>query len=237
MNSDSTKGLNQTSWDQIVESMLIIPTLLNNFFRTAPESILFGALGIALFTQNMAFFFVAIANGIFRLLNIPIGKFFLETMSPEVYEGEGYTKKEICSFPNPTMRTLERLNSTLGSSAVPSSSAFVFLATLFYCLGAMNEFSHELNSLKEKNPVFGSILPVSLFSTIVLSILYIIWRKKHGCDSSGILLTTLVAAGLLGYLLSWAFSSMFGKGAINLLNLPILARDTVIGDKIGSCKS
>lgn len=211
--------------------------LINNFFQTAPEGILFGSTILAIFTQNMAFFVLALAVLVFKLLNGVIGQFLLQ-IAPELYEGEVYGARQSCDFPFATLRKLEGLNSTLRNSAVPSSTTFVFLATLFYMLACVHKFKDTLDILKEKNPTHASVLTMSFIMTVLLTLSYIIWRKKTGCDSASVLLLTLGAAAASGPLIAWVFEHIFGKSGVNLLGLPILERDIVNADgNIATCGS
>ncbi len=207
--------------------------LINNFFRSAPEGLLFGAVLLAVFTQNMAFFILGLAVLVFKLLDGVLGKFFLQVLSPEMYAGEGWNGA--CDFPFETIGKLEGLNSALRTSAVPSSTTFIFLASLFYMLACVHKFKDTLDVLKTKTPAYASVLPVSFILTTVLSLAYIVWRKNTGCDTIGVLFITLGAAALFGPLVSWAFEAFFGKAGINLLNMPVLEKDVILADNVASC--
>ncbi len=214
-----------------------ITGLIDNFFRTAPEGLLFGSSVLAIFTQNMAFFILALAVLVFKLVNGVLGQFILQ-IAPEIYEGEVYDARQSCDFPYATLRKLEGLNSTLRNSAVPSSTTFIFIASLFYILACVHKFKDTLDILKEKNPTHASVLTVSFIMTVLLTLSYIIWRKKNGCDSASVLLLTLAAAAASGPLVAWMFEHIFGKSGVNLLGLPILERDIInVDGNIASCKS
>jgi hypothetical protein len=236
-NSAPSLGNLKESYPKVKDDTVnLMKMLFNNFFRSAPEGLLFGAVLLAVFTQNMAFFILGLAVLVFKLLDGFLGKFFLQILSPEMYAGEDWNGK--CDFPFETIGKLEGMNSALRASAVPSSTTFIFLASLFYMLASVHKFKDTLDVLKTKTPAYASVLPVSFVLTTLLSLAYIVWRKNTGCDSISVLFITLAAAALFGPLVTWAFEAFFGKAGINLLNLPILEKDeVVVGDNVASCKA
>jgi hypothetical protein len=237
MSNNNPASLSQETYTRIGQYTTdAMSTVINNFFQTAPEGLLFGSTALAVFTQNMAFFILALAVLVFKLLNGVLGRFILE-IAPSFYEGETYPGRAKCDFPYATFTKVEGLNSSLRNSAVPSSTTFVFLSTLFYMLSCVHKFKDTLDVLGTKTPVYLSVLPFAFTTTILLSLAYIVWRKRSGCDSISALFLTLFAAAVVAPLVAWAFESIFGKSGVNLLNMPILERDVVIADNIASCNS
>ncbi len=212
--------------------------IIDNFFRTAPESMLFGSAALGLLLQNMSFFILSIAILVFKLINGFLGKFFLETFPDmgTLYAGEVMDNRGKCEFNNETIEKLQGLNSVLRSSAFPSSTSFIFLATIFYCMRSVHAFQKELDVLGEQNPTFKGIGPASLVLTVALMAIYTIWRYKTGCEGPQQLILLMLGAAAIGSLVSVVFEMIFGKYGINLLNMPILELDNVAVDSVSKCK-
>jgi hypothetical protein len=211
--------------------------VLDNFFRTAPESLLFGSAALAILLQNMAFFVLTIAILVFKLANVVIGKFVLEIFpdGPGLYYGEGMNEAQKCEFNYNAISQLQGLNSAMKESSIPSSTTFIFLATLFYCMRSVHAFSKEMDSLEVVNPAFKNILPISFVFTVLFILAYIVWRWKYQCSTPQQLFLTLAAAAGVGSLVSVAFEKIFGKYGINLLNMPFLEPDNIKVGSVASC--
>jgi hypothetical protein len=233
------KSLNTTADNHPLKILKETATyIIDNFFRTAPESMLFGSAAIAILLQNMSFFILTLAILVFKLVNGFLGKFFLETFPDmgALYAGEVMDNRGKCEFNNDTIEKLEGLNSVLRSSAFPSSTSFIFLSTLFYCMRSVHAFQDELTVLGEQNPAFKGIAPTSLVLTLVFMVIYILWRNANGCESPQQLLLLLLGAAIVGSLVSVVFEMIFGKYGINLLNMPILELDSVAVGSLSKCQ-
>ena len=79
MSNNNPASLSQETYTRIGQYTTdTMSTVINNFFQTAPEGLLFGSTALAVFTQNMAFFILALAVLVFKLLNGVLGRFILE---------------------------------------------------------------------------------------------------------------------------------------------------------------
>ena len=213
--------------------------VIDNFLRTAPESLLFGSAVLAILLQNMAFFVLTLAILVFKLINVVLGKFILEIFpdEPGRYYGEVMGGAAVCEFKYNTVSELKGLQSIMGASSIPSSTTFIFIATLFYCMRSVHAFQKEMDTLQTVNPTFKNILPTAFVLTILLIFIYIIWRRRNNCDTPQQLFITLAAAAAVGPLVSMAFEKIFGKYGINLLNMPFLEAENIHVGSVASCSA
>jgi hypothetical protein len=104
-------------------------------------------------------------------------------------------------------------------TSLQSPSVFFATSVISYMISCIQEFKHEISTL-------GGDLTVRTTVAIVLSSLFIFslfcFRIVYGCESFGTLLLSMIFGIVCGIIVMFQNKALFGREAINIMNLPIL---------------
>ena len=131
------------------------------------------------------------------------------------------TLHEICqpgfAFPN-TMRI--SILETIGTpSLFPSPVLFFLTGLITYMVSSIREFGRELKSLGgdlQTRTTVGIVLSACLIFTVFA------FRLTYGCETYGTLFLSLLFGVIAGILIMLQNKALFGRDAINILNLPMI---------------
>lgn len=119
-----------------------------------------------------------------------------------------------------------------GNSPFPSAPMYTLAFTAVYAFMTLNSQFRELSTLGEK---FTSKYYFSLASIVAILFIYFIFRLNRGCESFGVLLTSLTLGGIVGTLLVSQNRALFSESSINLLGIPILRSRAADGKPLYIC--
>jgi hypothetical protein len=194
--------------------------LINETLRVLPDSILFGSILMTLMTQSfsMAMFSLAmvetaVIGGALRKLLSYVDLF--HTLPPA---GSGISACYPSVFA-PTLETLMMFGKSSIESAFPSLPVFYVSSATAYVVGSLWTQQQELQSL---GPEYASRFYVSVFASVLLLFALITYRIAFGCDTAGIILTTLLLGFVIGGLIFYQNMALFGRDATNLIGIPLL---------------
>jgi len=74
----------------------------------------------------------------------------------------------------------------------------------------------------------------SIFSVLFLLVVFI-FRNVYGCEDFGPLLLSLIFGALVGFLIMQQNKVLFGRGSVNIMNLPIITSAAEMGKPMFVC--
>jgi hypothetical protein len=109
---------------------------------------------------------------------------------------------------------------TIGKpSLFPSPTMFFVSGIVAYMIGAVKEFGREIKAL-------GGDLNARTTVGIVLSsfliFIMLVFRYSYGCESFETLLMSMILGTIMGILIVYQNKALFGREALNILNLPMI---------------
>ena len=215
-----------------------ILTNLQEQIRLLPDSIIFGSLFIGLLTQSystvmfaVAMLEAGVAGGLLQALFTYMDILHTAPANPE--------KPSSCisGYATPTLETLfnickDRLCSGKISSGVPSYPIYFLSTAISYVVGSMFMQKQELEAL---GPAYASRFYIALFASFLLLVLVSFYRLANGCDTLGILVFTLLFGFLIGAILVYQNTYLFGRDSTNLTGVPLLRERTRDGKPLYIC--
>lgn len=117
----------------------------------------------------------------------------------------------------------------------PSAQLYMISAAISYILSSFSSQSKELEAL---GPAWSSRYYVSLMFSLLLLIVFFIFRLYYSCDSVWSGLFSMVLGLAIGSLLvqqNIAIFGDYGKQSVNLLGIPLLANRAANGQTLYVC--
>lgn len=206
--------------------------------RILPDSIIFGSLLIALFTQSYATVMFAVA-----MLEAGIAGGLLQALFTYMDIVHTYPSnpdkpgKCVSGYTTPTLETLftfckDRLCGSKIASAIPSFPIYFLATAISYVVGSMYSQKQELEAL---GPAYAARFYIALFASFLLLLIVTFYRVANGCDGLGIILLTLFFGFLMGGLLVYQNTALLGRDATNLTGVPLLRERTRDGKPLYVC--
>ena len=206
--------------------------------RILPDSIVFGSLFIGLLTQSystimfaVAMIEAGVAGGLLQALFTYMDIVHTYPTNPE--------KPGKCAsgYSTPTLETLlnvckDRLCGAKIPSALPSFPIYFLATAISYVVGSMYSQKKELEAL---GPAYAARFYIALFASFLLLVIMTFYRVANNCDSLGIILITLFFGFLMGGLLVYQNTALFGRDATNLTGIPLLRERTRDGKPLYVC--
>lgn len=208
-----------TLWSflMMIKNKFIVPVSLETV-RLLPDSIVFGTIVLSLLSMSQSYGFLLLA-----MFEVMIGQrvvaTFMSSISPT---GAGPDSlHEVCQ-PGFQYANLMRISmvETIGKpSAFPSPTILFVTSVVSYLVSAIRQFKREITVLGGDLPTrtyigvgIGMLLIMSLFS----------FRFTYGCETIGSLIISILIGAIVGFLLVQQNMLLFGRGAVNVLNLPMI---------------
>ncbi len=206
--------------------------------RILPDSIIFGSLLVALLTQSystvmfaVAMLEAGVAGGLLQALFTYMDILHTAPMNPE--------KPYLCAAGNvtPTLETIfsickDKLCGGKISSGVPSFPIYFLATAISYVVGTMYTQKQELEAL---GPAYAARFYIALFASFLLMIMVTFYRFANGCDGLGTIIFTLIFGFIIGGLLVYQNTYLFGRDATNLTGVPLLRERTRDGKPLYVC--
>lgn len=201
----------------MIKNKFIVPVSLETV-RLLPDSIVFGTIVLSLLSMSQSYGFLLLA-----MFEVMIGQrvvaTFMSSISPT---GAGPDSlHEVCQ-PGFQYANLMRISmvETIGKpSAFPSPTILFVTSVVSYLVSAIRQFKREITVLGGDLPTrtyigvgIGMLLIMSLFS----------FRFTYGCETIGSLIISILIGAIVGFLLVQQNMLLFGRGAVNVLNLPMI---------------
>jgi hypothetical protein len=109
---------------------------------------------------------------------------------------------------------------TIGKESMFPSPVIFFMATvLSYMMACVQEFGREITTLGsdlQGRTIAASVLSIGLLIGILA------FRYSYQCEGFGTLFVSMLFGALLGYALVQQNKAIFGRSAVNILNLPMI---------------
>lgn len=135
-------------------------------------------------------------------------------------------------FASPTLSSLSMFGSDPLNNPFPSAPLFMLSTASSYLFNSLNNQSRELQAL---GPAYSSRYYVSMVFLMILLFIFTAFRILYGCDSFGVLITTILFGLALGTLLLQQNRRLFGEGSVNLIGIPLLRNRAANGKKLYVC--
>ena len=209
----------KTIYEILVEiyKRVIYPIGLESF-RLLPDSLVLGTAILAGLSMCKSYSVL-----LFTMIELMIGqRIFASVVGGISPLGAGsQALHEICqpgfNYPN-TMRI--SLLETIGKpSFFPSPVVFFVTGIFSYMIGCIQEFKREINTLGGD---LSSRTTVAVVLSTMFAFVMLAFRYSYGCESFGTLLVSFIFGIVMGFILVLQNKALFGRGGINLLNLPMI---------------
>ena len=128
-------------------------------------------------------------------------------------------------FSSADLSSLSMFGSSFRSN-FPSAPLYILSVVSAYVFSSLNAQSAELKAL---GAGYSSRYYISLVMLSMLLLLFMISRVYNGCDSFGVVISTVPIGLVLGVVFLEQNRRLFGRNAINLLGIPLLADTGVVG--------
>jgi len=215
-----------------IKNKFIVPVCLESI-RLLPDSMVFGVVVLAFLSMSKSYGFLLLA-----MFEVMIGQRVIATLFSSISPiGAGPDSlHEICQ-PGFQYANLMRISmvETIGKpSAFPSPTILFVTSIVTYLIAAIREFSREVK-------VLGGDLPTRTAIGVVLSSCLVFtlfaFRYVYGCETLGTLLISMILGCVVGVVLVKQNMLLFGRGAVNILNLPMISTPQERGVPMYVCAS
>jgi len=216
------------AWSKFVEFLLI--PFDKGILWAAPElghlsPIIFslGAAFIALVTLNYPVAVFAASSVEAYLAYSALSVAGAYTVTPFMGIDEKSNKANLCksSFQSMTPSRFESIFKQGLRKEFPNSPLYFISFAAAYCIQSMYFFSQECSEL---GPQYSNRPYLALIAAAMFIILYSIYLLSFSCDSAFSLGFTIVLGFFVGYFICYQNFLLFGKNAVDLLFIPVLAR-------------
>lgn len=188
----------------------------------SPLILTIGSLFMAISTLNYAYAMLSVTS--FEALAIHS---LLHTVSDYTASSESgpedRTQNPACSSYFQTL-TPSRFRSILDHGIIPTfpNTALYFLSFISaYCIQSLLVFSNECSEL---GPQYSNRPYLAIASACLFLILYALYIYVNSCSSILSLAGTIALGSLIGVLLCYQNTLLFGKSSVNLLFIPEITR-------------
>jgi hypothetical protein len=206
--------------------------------RLFPESIILASGLFALFTISYpmtVFFGTMIETSLMYRLVRSIADYL--TFSVGSSEGSAAARRDSAKcrsgfYQQADFTDVSLLAGIIRSNAFPSYPVFIVATAASYVFNTLNKLSKELEI---SGPAYASRYYTTMIFSALLLFVLIAYRALYGCESYMSLLLTAGIGILLGVVLVYQNTILFGKEGINLIGIPILRNRTATGQNIYIC--
>lgn len=199
------------------------------FLRAMPDSLFLGTSTFALITQSFPLGILTLAMMELIIIQVLLSS-FVKGLQPN-----GHIPSDQCTSGLPSLYQITAIGKLLEISTFPSGAIFFVVGTLSYILFSILNFRNELEELGKQEPEWKVRLPLSILFSATLIVLFVAYRVVSGCDNvfSGLGSTIFGIGG--GFLIYLIHNYLFGRDAINMLGLPLLADRAAGGRPLYVC--
>jgi hypothetical protein len=186
--------------------------------RLLPDSVVFGTAILALVSLCQPFG-VLLMTMVETMMIQRLAAGFIGGITP-ILGGPG-ANQMVCQ-PGFVFGNSQRISllETIGKESVFPSPVMFFMATILsYMMACVQEFSREITTLG--SDLHGRTITASVLS-IGLLIGILAFRYSYQCEGFGTLFVSMLFGALLGYALVQQNKGIFGRSAVNILNLPMI---------------
>jgi len=186
--------------------------------RLLPDSVVFGTAILALVSLCQPFG-VLLMTMVETMMIQRLAAGFIGGITP-ILGGPG-ANQMICQ-PGFVFGNSQRISllETIGKESVFPSPVMFFMATILsYMMACVQEFNREITTLGsdlQGRTIAASVLSIGLLIGILA------FRFAYQCEGFGTLFVSMLFGALAGYVLVQQNKAIFGRSAVNILNLPMI---------------
>ena len=200
------------------------------FMRAMPDSLFVGTSIFALITQNFPLGILILAMMELILIQVILSS-FLRGINPSME----VPSSDVCTTGLPSLYQITAVGKLLEWSVFPSGPIFFVVGTLSYIFFSIQNFRQELDELGKQEPEWKARLPLSILFSAALLVGFVVWRVWSNCESVVPALGSTVFGFGAGFLIYLVHNYLFGRDAINMLGLPLLADRAAGGRPLYVC--
>lgn len=201
--------------------------------RILPDSLVFGSLLVALLTQSFSTIVFALTLLETGLIGKGLQSLFqyldIVHTSPAAASNAPMC---LSSYYTPTLETLMSFGKSEIPGGVPSFPIYFLATASAYVVGSMIQQKKELEALGKS---YSARFYMAILTTMLLLLAVCAYRMALGCDTFGIVFLSLVIGFIIGGLLLFQNTSLFGRDSTNLLGIPLLRERTRDGKPLYVC--
>lgn len=186
--------------------------------RLLPDSVVLGTAVLALVSLCQSYG-VLLLTMLETMMIQRLAAGFIGGISPIL--GAAGSQQMICQ-PGFMFGNSQRISmlETIGKESMFPSPVMFFMATILsYMMSCVNEFSREIVTLG--SDIQGRTLTATVL-TIGLLIAILAFRYSYQCEEFGTLFVSMLFGAILGYALVQQNIALFGRGGVNILNIPMI---------------
>ena len=200
------------------------------FLRAMPDSLFLGTSTFALITQSFPLGILVLAMMELILIQVLFSS-FIRGLQPNGH----IPSSDTCTTGLPSLYQITAVGKLLEIATFPSGPIFFVVGVLSYIIFSILNFRQELEELGKQEPEWKIRLPLSIVFSSVLLVLFVVWRVWSACDSLLPALGSTVFGFGAGFLIYLLHNYLFGRDAINMLGLPLLADRAAGGRPLYVC--
>ena len=217
-------------WLKSSKNSILLPAA-TDFMRSLPDSLFIGTSVFALLTQSFPLGILVLAMLETTLLHRSIGGILSQIDSGNTVKPGNY----MCIPGIPSAYQLSVVGNLVSQISVPSGPTMFIASVLGYIMCSMFNFNKELKELGQREPEWKTRIPLSVTFSLLLLCSYVIWRFMNSCDSLINVLGSTIIGLLVGMVIFLIHVYLFGRFAVNLLGIPILAEKSAEGKPLYVC--
>ena len=214
--------------DKVID--VVIPIVVE-FLRLLPDGLVFGVALLSLLS-----FCTSYGVLLFSMVELMIiQRLFAGFMGSIAATGAGQNATAaVCQngFAFPNMLRISMIDSIGKSNAFPSSSMFFLVGVVTYIISSMQQFKKEITTLGGDVNMRTTL--ATTFSVIFIMFMFI-YRINYGCVSFGNILISMILGIVAGVFLVYQNMALFGRGGVNILNLPLIVTAAEAGKPMYVC--
>jgi hypothetical protein len=200
------------------------------FLRAMPDSLFLGTSTFALITQSFPLGMLTLAMMELILIQVLLSS-FIKGIEPNGH----VPSSDQCTTGLPSLYQITAIGKLLEISTFPSGAIFFVVGVLSYIFFSILNFRGELEELGKQEPEWKVRLPLSVVFSASLIVLFVVYRVWSGCDTVIPALGSSVFGFGAGFLIYLLHNYLFGRDAINMLGLPLLADRAAGGRPLYVC--
>ena len=211
----------------------ILEPATTDFMRSLPDSLFIGTSMFALLTQSFPLGILVLAMLETTLIHRAIGG----TLSQIDSTNKSPPGNPVCIPGIPSVYQISIVGNLVSQLSVPSGPTMFISSIICYMMLAVYNFQQELKELALKEPEWGTRITLSTTFSLLLLCLFVIWRFYNSCDSLINVLGSMILGLLVGSMIFLVHLYLFGRFAINLLGIPLLAERAADGTPLYVCST
>ncbi len=229
-------------WEWLKQAYEFLKLAGTDVSRSLPDSLFFGTSLLALATQSYPLGILVLAMLELSLSQYLLGGLF-KSVTPSYSQGESYLCRP--GLPTPyafkgegdDYKNISFAGTLMRDVTFPSPSVWLLAGTIGYNWFSAVSFRKEINELSRKNPTWKTRLPLATVFSILLILIFILWRVQNSCDRVIPAFGTAVFAFFVGGLFVLFHTYLFGRDSVNFLGLPLLGDRAAAGRPLYVCAS